>query len=527
MLTLSKPRNTEDQDRQGLSRDPIKSNIINSVDREREASPEVLCVIDRCGRLIDVSENCLSVLGYDVAELPTQRFRRFLNADDRKALDIKRGLNLAGRPAWSFSARCRHKTGRDVSMIWSVVWVDADQQFYCTGWDLTEQHRLQDQLRQAQRLEAVGRLTGGMAHDFNNLLTVIIGGAESLLDENPANPAVRELAELIYTAGMRGSELTSQLLAFARRQPLEPRSVDISALLSGMRVLLSRAVNEGVELLLAHDTQAWRPLVDPTQLESAILNLVINARDAMPKGGKLTIETANVTLDQAYVDANIDIAPGKYLMIAVTDNGEGMSAETADQAFEPFFTTKGTGKGTGLGLSMIYGFAKQSKGNVKIYSELGLGTTIKLYLPIAGSNERDAEKTSDDQTLLLGTEHILLVEDDDLLREHVHKQLIALGYRVTVARNGPDAIKKLRETETLDLLFTDVVMPGGMNGRQLADWARTLKPELRVLYTSGYTENAIVHHGQLDAGVELLNKPYRKRDLAVKLRKVLTQTQSA
>lgn len=387
--------------------------------------------------------------------------------------------------------------------------------------DLTESIAADQKLRQAQKMEGIGRLTGGMAHDFNNLLTIIIGGAETLSDENAGNSAVRELAAMIGEAGERGANLTRQLLSFARRQPLEPRPVQVNDLAVAMEALLRRTLGEDIELRVVCDSQAWLAMADPTQLESALLNLAINARDAMPSGGKLTIETANVALDDAYSKANDDIPAGEYLMVAVTDSGEGMSAETVSQAFEPFFTTKAIGKGTGLGLSMVHGFVKQSNGNIKIYSELGVGTTIKIYLPRADTIDANSETNLDAEEMPGGDEWILLVEDDDLLREHVRKQIDSLGYRVSVASNGPEALEILKAPNDIDLLFTDVIMPGGLNGPQLADQASALRPGLKILYTSGYTDNAIVHRGQLDPGIHLLNKPYRKRDLALKVRKAL------
>jgi CheY-like chemotaxis protein len=291
--------------------------------------------------------------------------------------------------------------------------------------------------------------------------------------------------------------------------------------LKDMGPLLRRTLGEDVELRVVRDDKAWPAMADPAQLESAVLNLLLNARDAMPSGGKLTIETLNVFLDQAYCDANHEVQVGDYLMVAVSDNGEGMSAQTIQQVFEPFFTTKAIGKGTGMGLSMVYGFVKQSKGNVKIYSDLGFGTTIKIYLPRADLDLRVEARVLDEEGLPVGTEHIHLVEDDEPFREHAREQLQRLGYRVSVAPSGQKALELLKFFGDFDLLFTDVVMPGGLNGRQLADRMRTFRPELKVLFTSGYTEDALVHNGRLDEGVDLLNKPYRKRDLALKLRKVL------
>jgi PAS domain S-box-containing protein len=487
-----------------------------------DSSVDVICAIDGQGVFTKVSKSAVNVWGYEAEELVGQSFINFVHPDDREAtLATDRQIVMGGRPTYAFRNRYIHKNGAVVPIAWSAVWSEEQQAVICIARDMTESLAAEEKLRQSQKMEAVGRLTGGIAHDFNNLLTIILGGSEALLQENPDNSAVRELAEMIRSAGERGSELTSQLLAFARRQPLEPRSVHVNDLLVDMEGLLRRTLGEDVELSVAQDEHAWRTTVDKVQLELAVLNLAINARDAMPSGGKLTIETANVTLDEAYCKANDDVAVGEYLMIALTDDGEGMSPETVSQAFEPFFTTKPTGKGTGLGLSMVHGFVKQSKGSIKIYSELGVGTTLKLYLPRSEEDEACEDETADDLGLPHGEEHILLVEDDDLLREHASKQLLSLGYRVSVAASGPEALALIETLGDFDLLFTDVVMPDGLNGRQLAEKVRTLRPEVKVLYTSGYAENAIIHHGRLDPGVDLLIKPYRKRELALKVRKVL------
>ena len=485
-------------------------------------SLDVICTVSREGVFTQVSRHAVNVWGYTPDELIGRPYLEFVHPDDHAAsLALGNQVVEDGKPTYAFKNRYIHKDGTVVPVAWSAVWSEKHNAQICIARDMRESVAAEETLRQAQRLEALGRLTGGVAHDFNNLLTVIIGGAETLIDENADNPSVRDLATMIRSAGARGSELTSQLLAFARRQPLEPRSVQVNDLLTGMTGILRRTLGEDVELRITRDADAWHAMADPTQLELAVLNLAINGRDAMASGGKLTIETANVTLDQAYCEANEDVAVGAYLMVAVTDNGEGMSPETARQAFEPFFTTKPTGKGTGLGLSMVHGFVKQSKGHIKIYSELGMGTTIKLYLPTADKVPKSARSNPDDSELPLGTEHILLVEDDDLLREHAYKQLLSLGYRVSAAESGPKALALAEAVGAFDLLFTDVVMPDGLNGRQLAEQMRALRPGLRVLYTSGYSEDAIIHNGRLDAGVDLLHKPYRKRELALKVRKVL------
>ena len=403
----------------------------------------------------------------------------------------------------------RDEAGRPVRMVGAMV-------------DVTERRKLEAQLRQSQRLEAVGHLTGGIAHDFNNLLTVIIGNAELLTDELAGTPSLKRLAELTGQAAQRGAELTNRLLAFARRQTLDPKSVDPGELASDMEHLLRRTLGEQIDIEFVRGAGLWKALIDAAQLESALLNLSINARDAMPEGGRLTIETANATLDEDYAAAHADVTPGDYVMVAVSDTGQGMTPDVIARAFEPFFTTKGAGRGSGLGLSMVYGFVKQSKGHVKLYSEYGYGTTVKLYLPRASFDADDHVPPPRSTGGKGGAESILVVEDDDLVRAHVAGLLEGLGYSVTQVDSGIRGIEALRSGAPFDLLFTDVVMPG-MGGRQLADAARLLRPDLPVLFTSGYTENAIVHHGRLDPGVQLLQKPYRRQDLAEKVRAVLDE----
>lgn len=384
--------------------------------------------------------------------------------------------------------------------------------------DITEKRELEGRLRQAQRMEAIGQLTGGIAHDFNNLLTVIMGNAETLV-ERLSDPTNRKLAEMTMLAAERGSELTNRLLAFARRQALDPKAVDANALVSGMDTLMRRALGEHVEVATILDKDLAPAFVDAAQLEAALLNLCINARDAMPNGGKLTIETASVTLDDSYARGHEEVQPGSYVMVAVSDTGCGMSPRVAARAFEPFFTTKEVGKGTGLGLSMVHGFVKQSGGHVKIYTEEGQGTTVKLYVPQA-SEADGATGGNANQKVVGGSERILLVEDDGDVRRHVAAQVAALGYKVVAVGTAAEALAAL-DGEPFDLLFTDVVMPGGMNGPQLAREVLKRVPNMRVLFTSGYTENAIVHQGRLDPGVLLLNKPYRRNDLAFKIRQAL------
>ncbi len=386
--------------------------------------------------------------------------------------------------------------------------------------DVTERVELERRLAQSQKLEAIGQLTGGIAHDFNNLLTVIVGNADALAEELPDRTDVLPLVDMIRTAGERGAELTRHLLAFARRQALEPRTVHPDELVNGMHTLLRRTLGENVELTVNNAADVARVSVDPAQFESALLNLCINARDAMPGGGKLMIETANVILDANYTERRADVVPGDYVRISISDTGTGMSAEDVARAFEPFFTTKARGQGTGLGLSMVYGFVKQSGGHVAIYSEPGHGTVVTLYLRQAKDQIEPVTMVEPADIAGRG-ERILLVEDDDLVRAHAVQLLTGLGYGVVAAANGPEALALLRENIPCDALFTDVIMPGGLTGPRLAEAARALRPGLPVLYTSGYTENAIIDHGRVDPGINLLHKPYRKPELAAKLRAVL------
>ena len=392
---------------------------------------------------------------------------------------------------------------------------------FCIVSDVTDRLSLEAQLKQAQKLEAIGQLTGGVAHDFNNLLTVVLGNCEVLVERLADQPKLRRLAQMTLSIAERGSELTHRLLAFARRQPLEPKSVDVNELLTGMEVLLKRTLSEEIEVAFMHGELLWPAVIDPSQLEAAVLNLCINARDAMPEGGRLIIETENTQLDETYASENAEVHAGDYVLVAVSDTGAGIAPENLARVFDPFFTTKEIGKGTGLGLSMVYGFVKQSQGHVKVYSELGVGTTVKIYLPRANSAPASAERHEAVLADLRGSERILLVEDDDLVRIHAESVLVSLGYQVVAAASGPAALSILQADLNFDLLFTDVVMPGGMTGRMLADEAVRLKRGLRVLYTSGYTQNSVVHGGRLDEGVVLLSKPYSRLELAQKIRSVL------
>ncbi len=379
----------------------------------------------------------------------------------------------------------------------------------------------EEALRQAQKMEAVGQLTGGVAHDFNNLLTVIIGGLDTVLRAKPEETVrIRRAADMALQGAQRAASLTARLLAFSRRQPLAPKPVDLNLLVRDMTELLHRTLGEQVELEGVMAQRLWLAEIDPNQLESAILNLAVNARDAMPEGGKLTIETANTALDESYVARDSEVVAGQYVMISVSDNGVGMPRETLARAFEPFFTTKDVGKGTGLGLSMVYGFAKQSGGHVTIYSEVGLGTTIKLYFPrfLGEGVADDAEEALPPPGQ--GEEVILVVEDSDDVRAYSVMVLRELGYNVLEAADATSAMTILGRTPRIDLLFTDVVLPG-RSGRVLATAALESRPDLKVLFTTGYSRNAIVHQGRLDAGVNLITKPFTFDQLAARVRDIL------
>ncbi|TMV13374.1 response regulator [Arenibacterium halophilum] len=368
----------------------------------------------------------------------------------------------------------------------------------------------------AQKLHAVGQLTGGIAHDFNNILAVVLGNAEILLDELKSNE--RELAEDIVDAARRGATLTARLLAFARKQPLKPEATDVNVLLREIEPLLRRTVRENIELSLINGGNLWSGRVDKSQFENAVLNLVANARDAMPTGGKLTIETANVRLDENYAAQHDEVTAGHYVMVAVSDSGTGMSPEVAKEAFTPFFTTKTVGDGSGLGLSMVFGFVKQSEGHVKIYSEVGIGTTIKMYFPSAYTDGSDtsAQLSDDVDSEAQRRGKILLTEDDAGVLRFITRSLTRLGYEVEAVSNAEDAAALLRR-HSYDLLLTDVVLPGVMNGAELAEIAKSLAPDMPVLFMSGYTENVIVHNGRLDPDVEFISKPFTREQLASRL----------
>jgi signal transduction histidine kinase len=393
---------------------------------------------------------------------------------------------------------------------------------------IAQREQVEAALRQAQKMEAIGQLTGGVAHDFNNLLQVVLGSLERLRVRASRGGArldsdLDRLVEAAMQGGNRAANLTKRLLAFSRQQPLAPKPIDVNKLVTGMSDMLSRTLGESVRLEVVLAGGLWRVMADENQLENVLLNLAVNARDAMPGGGKLTIETANAHLDEAYARSESEVKAGQYVLLEVTDTGTGMPPEVLTRVFEPFFTTKGIGEGTGLGLSQVYGFIKQSGGHVKIYSEVGQGTTIKIYLPRLLAAAEDAGKAEAARAAPAGTrqECILVVEDEPGVRALSVDILRDLGYSVLEAGDGPSALAVLQREASVALLFTDVGLPNGMTGRQLADAARQMRPDLKVLFTTGYARNAIVHDGRLDPGVELIGKPFSAVDLGFRIRAVL------
>ena len=491
-------------------------------------SPDALSLKDREGRYLLGNRQFEKLTGLSSAKLQGRTVEEVFPGDK----DLHAELREHERKVFE-SARVirRERQGRypDGSLrhfsVTKFPVFDADGQVMAIGTtnhDVTELKRAEDQLRQSQKMEVVGQLTGGVAHDFNNLLGAVIGNlelaGESLGGSTRATPFVRNAMR----AAARGAALTQRLLAFSRKQPLRPEPVDANRLARGMSDLLRRSLGETIDIEIVGDAGLWQCLVDPGQLENVLLNLAINARDSMPTGGMLTIEASNARLSEDYAATLDDVEPGQYVLVEISDTGCGMPADVVEHAFEPFFTTKEVGKGTGLGLSMVYGFVKQSGGHVTIYSEVGEGTTIKLYLPrYYGGDDAASERGATEDIPLARGETVLVVEDDSDVRALIRELLQSLGYAVLEASSAQAAFDVLTDAPCVDLLLTDIVLPGGVNGRQLAEELTRQRPELAVLYTSGYSESAVIHHGRLDPGIELLQKPFLKADLARAVRKAL------
>jgi len=493
-----------------------------------DATPNGVLVIAADGALMEINRSGLLLLASDnSADVIGHRFEKFVHEEHRAEFRRFHEAVCAGH---SGTLECdltgfgQHTV--NVEIVSAPLPAGDDSiQHMALARNITTTRKLAEQLRHSQHLDAIGKLTGGIAHDFNNLLTVILGSTDNLLDTVKDDPVALHEVVIARAAAERGAILTQRLLAFSRQQTLAPRPTHIGKLLNGMEPLLHRTLGEDIELAVNIDADAYNDCtarVDPHQLENAVLNLCINARDAMPAGSLLTLDVSTLKIDPGDTHVLDEFNPGDYVVLSVTDSGEGMMPEVAARVFEPFFTTKDVGKGTGLGLSMVYGFIKQSLGQARVYSEPGHGTTIRLYLPLVYDETVDEVIAMPEKsTVERGSEHILVVEDNEAVLDLVTRQLQSLGYRTTTAQDGPEAVALLREGTTFDLLFTDVVMPGGMNGRQLADEATGLQPGLPVLFTSGYTESAILRDGVLPEGTALLSKPYRRADLASRIRELL------
>jgi PAS domain S-box-containing protein len=492
-------------------------------------APYGICRCDAAGKILDANPAFQKMLGYTSPAELTGRHLGALHTDTQQWFELADYLR-SGMPFNGLTSEWKRNDGTNIAIRVSGRSVPDGGDgtvFELFAEDTSERRVLEQQLRQSQKMEAVGRLAGGIAHDFNNLLMVISGYSEFLLERLGPEPALRSPAQEIASAAERASSLTRQLLAFSRKQMLAPRILDLNAIVTENLKMLTRMIGEDIDLVMVPHANLGAVRADAGQVEQVIMNLAVNARDAMPSGGKLTIETSNITMDEEYARFHAPLRPGDYVMLAISDTGAGMDSETQSHIFEPFFTTKGP-KGTGLGLSTVYGIIKQSGGYIWVYSELGKGTTFKVYLPrVPYPGERLAPAVTaavETHKPEPGTETILLVEDEANLRYLARQFLEKQGYRVIEAADGAVAMQIVVAHEgVIHLLLTDVIMPG-MNGRELAQRVSEIRPNVKVLYMSGYTENVIGHNGTLDAGVRLLQKPFNLRDLKNKVREVLDAT---
>lgn len=495
-----------------------------------ETVPEAMVVIDERGRVTSFSVAAEKLFGYAAVEVCGQNVRMLMPSPDREAHDgyLSRYLTTGERRIIGYGrvVTGQRKDGTHFPMELAVGEALTSGKRIFTGFirDLTSRQKIEEELRQSQKMEAIGQLTGGIAHDFNNLLTVISGNLEMIerrLDSEKLLTLVREAQD----AADDGAKLTAQLLAFGRRQPLNPKLADVGALVSAFSDLLRRTLGETIELKTVVTGAVHQTMVDPSQLQNALLNLALNARDAMPRGGQLTVEISHARLDSDYAQMYPQVRAGNFVLVTVTDTGIGMTAEVKQRAFEPFYTTKGVGAGTGLGLSMVYGFVKQSGGHVQLYSEAGQGTSVRLFLPAVTASGSPAHlrgraEPGEDDGIIGGDEVVLVVEDDVRVRRVAVARLKDAGYRVIEAGAGAEALALIDAHPEIDLLFTDIVMPGGMTGDELAKAVRAVRPHIKVLFTSGYAEPSVAGRELADAG-SWLKKPYTAKELADRLRELL------
>jgi len=478
--------------------------------------------------MLYVSPSNRRLLGYDADELVGTSFAEIIHPDDLAAVRDHMFSTLRGSATVPTTARLRHKSGEWVHLEGTASTILDEfgnpKMVLAVGRDVTERDRLEDQLRQAQKMEAIGQLAGGIAHDFNNLLTAILGYSEFIGSDEAAGDAARRSATQITRAAERAGGLTRQLLAFSRKQLLQPRVLDLNDVVTDVEKMLGRVIGEHISLETTLEPALGHVKADPGQIEQVILNLAVNARDAMPGGGTLTIETANVELDASYTRQQANLEPGGYVMLAVSDTGEGIDPEVRHRVFDPFFTTKPQGQGTGLGLSTVYGIIAQSDGHVAVYSEPGLGATFKVYLPLVAEPSVAQPIPLSPDTSAAGDETILLVEDEDVVRAIATEILERQGYTVLAAATGEEAIALAQSHDgPIQLLLTDVVMPK-MGGRELATRVAAIRDGIKVLYTSGYTDAAVANHGVLDDGRAFLQKPFTRKVLTRRVREMLDET---
>lgn len=489
--------------------------------------------INKRGEIQSYNKACVRLFGYSYEEVLGQNVRMLMPEPYHSEHDgYLEHYNATGEKrimGVGREVKGRHKDGSVFPMELAVG--EADQggihAFVGIIRDITERHEAEharEQLRQAQKMEALGQLTGGIAHDFNNLLAIILGNLDFMVDRTDKDSPLRSFLMPSIEAAEHGAELTKQLLSFGRKQALQPKIINLNELLHYFTVLVQHTLDERIKVILALESDLWNVNVDPSMLQNALLNLAVNARDAMPGGGKLVFETQNLFLDEDYAENNLDVVPGPYVMVAISDTGIGMSQDVVEKAFEPFFTTKDVGKGSGLGLSMVYGFVKQSTGHIRIYSEVGTGTTIKIYLPRAEGEANYAQKPVEPPVCMESKSVlILVVEDNKDVLKLTSSMVESLGYQVLQAETGDEALRLLKSRDDIELLLTDVMLPGALNGPVLAKQALSLHPGLKVLFNSGYAEHAIMQSGILEAGVNIISKPFRKQELAYSIERVLKQ----